>query len=605
MLNSRFLLGVLALSGVCLADQSVSSPDKAVDLRLTPKLEYTVRLAGKTVLETSPVGIVVDGVNLSTGGRAGKSRNVAKIVGCNGIVVRVDARQPYELELYACNDGVAFRHIVPGRGTRTPDEATAFRVPAASTVWYHDLEGHYEALHRKQQAGDIAAGQWLAPPVTWQLPSGAGYAAVTEAALYRYAGMALQADGKGAFVARLGHSHPPSYPFRLRYKDDVERLAKPAPVEGTITTPWRVVLVGRDLNALVNATLVARLSPAPDTRLFPQGSRTGWIKPGRAVWKYLDGGENTAETVREFSRLAAKLGFEYQVVEGFWQKWPKEELKAVITDARNIGVGLWLWKHSNQLRTPDTRKQFFDLCAEVGAAGVKIDFFDHEAKEVVELYEVLLREAAERKLLVNFHGANKPTGESHTWPNELTREAVRGMESRKSDRAAHDATVPFTRLLAGPADYTPVHFGERRNDTTWAHQIATAVVMTSGLLTYGAHPKSILENPSADVMKSIPAVWDETRVLPGSSIGELALIARRTGKTWFVAGVNGPAAKNVLVELGFLPQGNYAATIVRDVTGNRASVNVIEQRLGTSRSLTVETAMGGGFVMRLIPASSR
>ena len=550
-------------------------------------------------MEASPLGVSVDGVNLADGAKLGKSQRMPRLQGCNGTSVSVQSKTPYEIQIRACNDGVAFRHVVPGKGTRTPDEATEFRVPASSTVWYHDLEGHYEALHKKQQASEVLAGQWMAPPVTWQLSAGAGYASVTEAALYRYAGMALQAAGNGAFAARLGHAHPPSYPFRLRYKEDVDRVSKPAKVEGTFATPWRVVLVGKDLNALVNTSLIARLSPPPDARLFPQGSRTAWVKPGRAVWKYLDGGENTAETVREFSRLASKLGFEHQVVEGFWQRWPMDELKSVIEESRKLGVGIWLWKHSNQLRTPENRKAFFDLCAEVGAAGVKIDFFDHEAKEVVELYEVMLRDAAERKLLVNFHGANKPTGEFHTWPNELTREAVRGMESRKSERAPHDATVPFTRLLAGPADYTPVHFGERRNDTTWAHQIATAVVMTSGLLTYGAHPKSILEHPAVDLIKSIPAVWDETRVLPGSEIGELALIARRTGNTWFIAGVNGRNAKTVRVDLGFLPAGKYSAHFVRDVPANPAAVDVRQDTMDRSTPVSIDAAAGGGFVIRL------
>ena len=100
--------------------------------------------------------------------------------------------------------------------------------------------------------------------------------------------------------------------------------------------------------------------------------------------------------------------------------------------------------------------------------------------------------------MVNFHGANKPTGEPRTWPNELIREGVRGMESsRLRERARHNATLPFTRFLAGHADYTPVHFGDRRGDTTWAHQIATAVVFTEPLLTYGAHPKTILETPQS------------------------------------------------------------------------------------------------------------
>src|SRR5262249_47035120 len=153
-----------------------------------------------------------------------------------------------------------------------------------------------------------------------------------------------------------------------------------------------------------------------------------------------------------------------------------------------------------------------------------------------DLYQSLLREAAELKLLVDFHGANKPTGEARTWPNELTREAIRGMEASKlADRATHDATLPFTRMLAGHAEYTPLHFGERRRNTTWAHQVASAAILSAPLLTYAAHPANMLANPCADMIKSIPSFWDETVVLPPSEIGEVAVFARRRGETWFLA----------------------------------------------------------------------
>ncbi len=579
---------------------ALTSPDGKVTLTLEshPAPHLSVTLAGRTVLEPSPLVFTLDGADIAAGARPGGATR-GRTSDCSMASVPFAGKVPYTLELRACNDGAAFRHIVPGSGSRVPGEATAFRLPAGSTVWSHDLEGHYEAVHTRRALAHFPSGQWVAPPATYQLPDGAGYASITEAALYHYAGMALQADGQGALVLRLGHEHPPSYPFRLRYKDDVERLKTPAAVTGPITTPWRTLLIGKDLNALVNSRMIRALSPAPDPTLFPQGAQTPWIKPGRAVWKYLDGGQSDAATVREFSRLAAQLGFEYQVVEGFWQRWPVDELKSVIADSRAQGIRLILWKHSNQLRTPEARKQFFDLIADAGAAGAKIDFFDHEAKAVVDLYEILLREAAQRKLVLNFHGANKPTGETYTWPNELTREAVRGMESRKAERARHDATLPFTRLLAGPADYTPVHFGERRNDTTWAHQLATAVAFTSGLLTYAAHPKSLLDSPAVELIKSIPAAWDETRVLPGSAIGEVAVLARRKGATWFVAVINGAEPRKLPLDLSFLPAGRYRALAAAETPGNSASVQMQSAEWTKATKRPLDLPAGGGFVARL------
>jgi len=305
------------------------------------------------------------------------------------------------------------------------------------------------------------------------------------------------------------------------------------------------------------------------------------------------------EDMKEFSRLAGELGFEYHVLEGFWSRWSDQQIKELVDYSRKQGVGLWFWKHSNQLRSPETREAFFKRLNELGVVGAKIDFFDHEHKDIIDHYTALLKEAAKYKILVNFHGANKPTGESRTWPNELVREAVRGMEaSRLKERARHDATLPFTRFLAGHADYTPVHFGTRRADTTWTHQIATAAVFTAPLLTYGAQPANILKNPGVEMMKSIPAVWDETIVLPVSEIGEIAAFARRNGQTWFLAILNGPAAKTIKIPLSFLGEGEYRVLLVRDNKNDAAALEVENTTLKRNDSLTVEMSAGGGFIAR-------
>jgi len=314
----------------------------------------------------------------------------------------------------------------------------------------------------------------------------------------------------------------------------------------------------------------------------------------------LDGGDGSFEGIKEFSRLAGELGFEYQVVEGFWRKWSESQLRELIEYSRSRGVGIWLWRHGREVRDPAARRQFFELCRRVGAAGVKLDFYDHEAKEIVEHYEAALRDAAEFRLLVNFHGANKPTGESRTWPNEMTREAIKGMEGRRIERAPLDATLPFTRMLAGHADYTPVHFGERRNDTTWPHQVATAAIFTSPLLTYGAQPKTMLENPCAEMIKSIPSVWDETIALPVSEIGELAAFARRRGDRWFLAILNGPAARSISLPLTFLGPGKYQAMLIRDSPLGADKVEVQNAAHRRGESLRIDLQPGGGFLGRFV-----
>jgi alpha-glucosidase len=251
------------------------------------------------------------------------------------------------------------------------------------------------------------------------------------------------------------------------------------------------------------------------------------------------------------------------------------------------------------LRDDQERHEFLKRLHDLGVAGAKIDFFDHEAKEVVDLYQSLLKEAAHYHILLDFHGANKPTGESRTWPNELTREAVKGMEASKlADRATHDTTLPFTRLLAGPAEYTPMVFGPRRANTTYGHQIASAAILSSPLLTYGSNPSNMIASPCFDMIKSIPSTWDETIVLEPSAIGELAAYARRSGNAWFLVLLNGPTARKIKFPLSFLPKGDFKTAIVRDNTDDTAAQTTLDTPLRSSNFLTVDLHPGGGFIAR-------
>jgi alpha-glucosidase len=613
-------VALLALFAASDKGISIASPDKRITLvvsGLDGALGYSARLSDQRAIEPSPLGLIVDGSNLVQGATIdGVDRyqiretypwrgvHAEAVNRANGarITLAGQARAGrYTLDVRAFDDGVAFRLVVPGTGRRVPDAGSAFRFPAGSLVWSHDLVGHYEGLYRRQRIEDVKDGEWAGPPITVKLPNGHGYVAVTEAALANYAGMVLQADGRSGFRERLGHAAPPSHPYTLRYGDEeAARLSAPAAIDGTITTPWRVVMIAPDLNRLVNSDAVANLSPPPDPQFFPEGMRTSWVRPGRAVWRYLDGGENTLEGIKEFSRLAGELGFEYQVVEGLWQRWTDAELRDLVEYSRARHVGIIVWRHSNTLHDAAARRRVFASLRDAGVVGMKIDFFDHEAKEVIDLYQAILRDAAEFHLLLDFHGANKPAGEARTWPNEMTREGIYGLEHRTVPAwAEFNTTFPFARLLAGHADYTPVVFGDRRKETSWAHQIASAAILTSPLLVYGAHPASILANPAVEIIRTIPSVWDETRVLAPSEIGELALVARRRGDRWFVAAMNGPVARAVTVPLAFLPKGAHELVLAKDNASEAASVDVERRDVSAGDSLTIAMRAAGGFVARL------
>jgi alpha-glucosidase len=599
----------------------VASPDGKVKFTVLPnaeRLSFTVQFGDAVVIEPSSLKMELDGYDLSAGVVFSNVERyvVNETYPWNGahstatnqgngarILLQHDLSfANYTLEVRAFNDGVAYRHIIPGDegASRTPDEYSSFVIPNDSTVWYAGMEGgHYEGTYEKKDISQVTAGEWSGPPLTCKLPRAAGYASITEANLVNYSGMGLESDGRRGWIVGLGHRQPLNYPFELRYgRDEGKRLGKPASVSGTITTPWRVIIIGKDLNTLVNSTILPNLCPPPDPKLFPQGINTPWAKPGRAVWRYVDGGPQGVEGMKEFSRMAGELGSEHHVIEGFWSRWTMEERKAVVDYSRERGVDLFFWKHSRDLRTPEKREEFFKLLNDCGVAGAKIDFFDHEHKEVIDLYEELLRKAAEHQIMLVFHGANKPTGRARTWPNDMVREAVKGMESsRMTNRAGHQATLPFTRYLAGGADYTTMVFNQRRGDTTWANQIASLAIFDSPLLTIAANPQTILTNPAVEIIKSIPATWDETIVLPPSEIGELAAYARRKGDTWFLAVMNGPSEKRIAIPLSFLPAGNFEAAIVRD-GGESASLKIEKETVTGDKTFSLELNSGGGFVAR-------
>lgn len=618
--GAALLLSFWSCSGPSTID--TASPDGALHFLVSTEdgtISATATLDGKTIIEPSTLIIDLDGSEISKDVKTGRTRKLHKeetfyLAGLhsnasnhyNGAAISLKHKPSglrYSLETRVFNDAVAFRFIIPGKKeqVRIPDESTVFRLPEGSIVWYHDLYMHYEGVHEKKLIDTVPEGQWAAPPVTAKLPGGKGYISITEADLVNYAGMALQTDGKCGFTLRLGHSHPVSYPYRLRYEEeDIERLSNIAEVEGTFSTPWRVIIAGSDLNTIVNSDAIYSLCPPPDKNLFPDGAGADWLKPGRAVWRYLDGGgDQTLKNMKEFSRQASELGFEYNILEGFWARWPDDSVKALVDYSRQLGVGIIVWRHSRSLRDPGERRDLFQRCHQLGIAGLKIDFFDHEAKEVIDLYETILKETAALKMICIFHGANKPTGLWRTYPNAVIYEAVKGMEaSRLLDRATHETTIPFTRMIAGPGDYSVCHFGNRRQNTTWVHQAASAAIFSAPVITYAATPANILANPCAEMIWSIPSVWDETIVLPPSTIGELAVYAQRKGETWFLSVINGIDPKKISVPLSFLGDGSYQTYILKDNPEDPADAVISGGTADRSESVEITLCNGGGYIAR-------
>jgi alpha-glucosidase len=260
------------------------------------------------------------------------------------------------------------------------------------------------------------------------------------------------------------------------------------------------------------------------------------------------------------------------------------------------------------MRSADGRRKYLEKVAALGAAGIKIDFIPPCTPEMTRWYEGALKDTAELRLLCNFHGAVKPTGRRRTWPHELTREAVRGHEYhmtryRRVQAADHDETVLFTRFLAGPADYTPTAFDPREMvGYTWSHLLAQAVNMTSPLLHFAGKYQDFLDNPAENLLRHLPATWDETIVLPGSEIGKTVGFARRRGEDWYIGVLNGAEAATLPINLSFLGQGSWKADMFCDNPDDPATFKRETKTVTTGDTFTVSMSKRGGAVVWLTKA---
>jgi alpha-glucosidase len=316
--------------------------------------------------------------------------------------------------------------------------------------------------------------------------------------------------------------------------------------------------------------------------------------------------------------MCASLNCEYLLVDAGWrsERWgwlkdggdPWARLDELCRYAAQRNVDIFLWhaypqgrKDGPGLTSRADRMDFLQRCRSAGVKGVKIDFFNSESKEVVDVYEDILRMTAEHRLMVNFHGANKPTGQTRTWPHEITREGIREQEYLLWGQLPlhHYAALPFTRMVAGHADFLPAYVQPKHlKNTTAAFQAATAVIFTSPFICWPDHPEAYLESPLLPLIRDMPAVWDRTLVLDGSGIGQFVAFARLSQGNWYAAVMNCKEAPvEYSLKLDFLGDGEYQAALYRDGDGGPGSLRVEAGRsVQRQQAITVELKAGGGFV---------
>ena len=593
------------------AEVKVSSPDGKAVVSLTDDggLSYAVFFDGREVVSKSRFGIVADGVDLGAGAVLGKSssrkfhESYAMFGGhsraensCREttVSVRSAAGENYELDVRAYNDGVALRARLAAKpGRRINGEATEWKLSGNPLAWYQTDFGSYEGIFQSNRLNDLRADEKIPLPITFTLPGG-GYALVTEANLLNYSDAGVQVAADHSLRAFF-HAKPDGNGWTT---DDA------------VVQPWRVILLARNLNALVNSDLVRNLCPpAP-----PELVGAAWIQSGRSTWQWWSSGDPIYSEQRQWVDWTKQLGFEYYLVDEGWKNWKDSGrdkwacLREVCDYAKTNGVKIWCWVNCNEVPTAARRTNFLDRAVAAGVVGVKIDFEPEANVRWVNWYDETLHAAAARKLMVDFHGANKPIGRERTWPNEMTRESIRGHEYHilryhRTLPPQHDCILPFTRFVIGPGDYTPTVFNPKElRGFTWARELAQAVVFTSPYLCYADHPTNYLNNPAVDVLKAIPSTWDETIVLPGSEIGKCAAFARRSGKQWFIGVMNGPDATTLDLPLDFLGRGKYKMIQLGDAPDRDDACQREEKIVQRGDSVHLVLRPGGGCVCQLSPA---
>ncbi len=593
---------------------------------------------GETVLLPSPVGIVLDGVDLGEQAQVISSNDYSvdetypwngnhstAVNRCNGMKIGLKTKGiEWLLDVRAYDDGVAFRFSTDKEKLLFSGESTVLKFEPSLTAKYMRHSMGEESRVYTLPMAEIAAQKFnrTLPPLLLYPDDQSHYVMVFEGGGFGFHGYSLLAQRDAS--------------FKVDYAEKPEGWE----IEGGVETAWKIIAAFDSLDDMVNTDIVPNVCPPPDPTLFPKGMNEPYIRPGKSIWNWWAKLSCKYEQQIELVDLAAQMGADYHLVDIGWdQKWQTETksaydvLKELCDYAAAKGVGIWVWKTSDvslnlELSKNSSKNKFGPLeevhvsldvdemraevkrIADAGAKGIKLDYIQSENSKWKTYMENFLKVCAEHKLMVDFHGCPTPAGEARTYPNEVTREAIYGGEKLRGGGGATKMPTAqyidllFTRMIAGHADYTPAIFSHPQGEGfTHAMQLASAMMFTSPLLCWADHPEQYLASKGLEIIKTLPTVWDETIVLPGSKLDELAVFARRKGSDWYVAGINGFADKNqaYVLQLNFLADGKYDAFICRDdMDGETHRIKTVSSAVAKNDVINMEMLPSGGFIIRLM-----
>jgi len=650
---AAWLLACAAAHG---ADAVIASPDGRTTLRIADDgATFSVTRQGEAVIAASPLGLELDSAP-AFGALALESREDTAVDRTIALVATkaASARDHYRgatlafretggerrlfIDVRAYDDGVAFRYRLDGTApVSLRGERTAFAPagdPACLATPYH---GAHELAFERMRVSQLKESVAYDVPLVCATPSGRTHYAITQAQLQGYAGASLWREGA---ALRLRLSAVPGRPG-------------PAFVSpGGLTTAWRAVMMADRAGELIESHLVGNLNPPPEGDF-------SWVKPGKAAWDWwsgpLVGMKPDMAAYKRFIDFAAESRFPYYLIDANWAWGPSGccdanpetditraapgiDMPELVRYAEAKGVGLLLWAHWKHV---DARMDdVLDTYARWGIKGVKVDFMERDDQDMVAFYERLAQATARRKLLLDMHGAYVPAGLQRSYPNYITQEGVLGAEWNKMDRRvtpSHNLMLPYTRMLAGPMDYTPGGF---RNATpssfevraemplvqnTRGQTLAMYVVYDSplqmvsddpcaytvspgpgcarpapgGRRADGQSPICSSDAPGFEFIRRVPTAWDETRFIAGEP-GRDIVLARRNGKAWYIGAMTADEARPERVPLRFLPPGRWRATIWEDGDTPRA-LRRSERIVTRADALVLKLGVAGGSAVILEP----
>ncbi|GAA4315708.1 glycoside hydrolase family 97 protein [Mucilaginibacter gynuensis] len=635
----KYILSLLLVSALITSAsaQSVYSPDKKIVVAFKLKAGkpvYTVAYNKQPVINESALGIAQSNANLYSELTL-KSTSAVKPVKDSYTMLNAKKSQisytanqvtfslanadkkAVQIIFNVSNDGVAFRYHFPGQADTAvtiTKEYTAFNFAPSTKAWLqpkaeaqsgweHTNPSYEEYYEQDIPVGKTAKNGWVYPAL---FKSGNAWLLITEANM------------DGTYCATHLVNDSASTVYHTGFPDARELFTgKGLLPKGAAYSPWRVITIG-GLKTIVESTLGTDLAKPAQ-----QSPKADYIKPGKAAWSWImskDDSITYTETIR-YIDLAAKMKWQYCLVDVDWDtKIGYDKIKTLVDYGAQKNVGLLLWYNSagpwntvkyhpkDKLLTHEGREKEFARLQQMGIKGVKIDFFNGDGQSMIQYYIDILNDAAKYKLLVNFHGATLPRGWARTYPHLMSTEAVKGFEmvtfeQRGADmQANHCAMLPFTRNAFDPMDFTPVNLYKIPTQvirkTSSGFELALSVLFLSGIQHYAESPEGMTHVPDfvTDMLKTLPDNWDDVKFIDGYP-GKYVVIARKSGNTWYVAGINGEgAAKTLNLDLSTL--NKTTGTIITDgkepLSFSKNSIS-----LPANKKINVTMQANGGFTMVL------